>query len=49
MIALLSSTTILMSLGRFCESLNNVEIMNQFQIVFAEFLKLGEMILNYVG
>ena len=46
---LLSVTTALMSLGRFCESLGNAEIMVQFELVFTEFLKLGEMILNYVG
>lgn len=49
MTILLSATTALMSLGQFCESLNNAEIMNQFQVVFTEFIKLGEMILNYVG
>ena len=46
---LLSVTTALISLGQFCESLDNAEIMVQFELVFTEFLKLGEMILNYVG
>lgn len=49
MSVLLSATTVLMSLGQFCESLGNAEIVDQFEVVFAEFLKLGEMILNYVG